>query len=107
MPAENGLRLDDQEGRTPLTPDFGKPDPEEAIAKAQLRSRMAALIDGQLLSESKILQSQTLTVSECVGEYIKASKAWIIKPAVSGVKREVQCLLKIGILAKDRLSRGP
>lgn len=74
MPAENGLRLDDQEGRPPLTPDFGKPDPEEAIAKAQLRSRMAALIDGQLLSESKILQSQTLTVSECVGEYIDEGK---------------------------------
>src|SRR5262245_23274632 len=74
MPDENGLRLDDQEGRTPLTPDFGKPDPEEAIAKAQLRSRMAALIDGQLLSESKILQSQALTVSECVGEYIDEGK---------------------------------
>jgi hypothetical protein len=33
----------------------------------------------------------------------KASKAWIINPTVSGVKREVQCLLKIGILAKDNL----
>jgi len=31
----------------------------------------------------------------------KASKAWIIKPTVSGVKREAQCLLKIGILATD------
>jgi hypothetical protein len=27
---------------------------------------------------------------------MKASKAWIIKPTLSGVKREVQCLLKIG-----------
>jgi hypothetical protein len=57
-----------------LTPDFGKPDPEEAIVKAQLWSRMVALIDGQLLSESKILQSQTLTVSECGGEYIDEGK---------------------------------
>jgi hypothetical protein len=35
----------------------------------------------------------------------KASKAWIIKPTVSGVMREVQCLLKIGILAKDRFDK--
>jgi len=33
-------------------------------------------------------------------------KAWIIKRTVSGVKREVQCLLKIGILAKDRRQRA-
>src|SRR6266545_4845414 len=51
MPAENRLRLDDQEGRAPLTPDFGELDPGEAISWAQLRSRMAALINRQLLSE--------------------------------------------------------
>ena len=48
---------------------FGEPDPEEAISWAQLRSRMAALINGQLLSEGEILQSQTMTVSECGGEH--------------------------------------
>jgi hypothetical protein len=36
---------------------------------AQLRSLMAALINGQLLSDGEILQSQTLTMSECEGEY--------------------------------------
>jgi len=30
---------------------------------------MAALINGQLLSEGEILQRQTLRVSECGGEY--------------------------------------
>ena len=74
MPAENFLRLDDQECRAPLTPDFGEPDPEEAISQAQLRSGMAALINGQLLSEGEVLQSQTLTVSECGGEYRDKSK---------------------------------
>jgi hypothetical protein len=60
-----------QKSLTPsrLTPDFGEPDPEEAISWAQLRSRMAALINGQLLSEGEILQSQTPRVSECGGEY--------------------------------------
>jgi hypothetical protein len=35
----------------------------------QLPSRMAAMINGQLLSEGEILQNQSLTVSECGGEY--------------------------------------
>jgi hypothetical protein len=35
----------------------------------------------------------------------KASKTWIIKSTVSRVKREVQCLLKIGIVAKDMYER--
>jgi len=68
MPVENGLRLDDQESRAPLTPDSGERDPEEAISWAELRSRMAALINGQLLSEGEILQSQTLMVFESGGE---------------------------------------
>jgi hypothetical protein len=29
-------------------------------------------------------------------------RAWSIEPTISGSKREVQCLLKIGILAKHR-----
>jgi hypothetical protein len=66
---ENGLWLDDQKSRAPLAPDFGEPDPEEAISWAQSQSRMAVLINGQLLPEGEILQSQTLTVSECGGEY--------------------------------------
>ena len=69
MPAENGLRLNDQEGRAPLTPNSGEPDPEGEISLPQLRSRMAAMINGQLLSEGDILQNQPLTVSECGGEY--------------------------------------
>jgi hypothetical protein len=36
--------------------------PEETISWAQLWSRMAALINRQLLSEGEVLQSQTLTV---------------------------------------------
>jgi hypothetical protein len=34
-----------------------------------MRSRMAAMINGQLLSEGEILQDQPLTVSECGCEY--------------------------------------
>jgi len=45
------------------------PAAREAISWAELRSRMASLINGQLLSEGEILQSRTLTVSESGGEY--------------------------------------
>jgi len=40
----------------------------------ELRSRVAALINSQYLSEGEILQSQTLTVSECGGEYREEGK---------------------------------
>lgn len=53
--------------RAPSTPGSGEPDPEEAISWAQLWSRMAEMINGQLLSEGEILPSHTLTVSECGG----------------------------------------
>lgn len=58
LPAGDGLRLDDQEGRALLAPDFGEPDPAEAIWWMELRSRMAAPINGQLLPEGEILQGQ-------------------------------------------------
>jgi len=31
MPADDSLRHENHQGRTPLAPDFGKPNPEEAI----------------------------------------------------------------------------
>jgi hypothetical protein len=58
-----------EDSRAPLTLDSGEPDPEKAISWAQLRSRMTAMINGQLLSEGEILQRQPLTVSECGGKY--------------------------------------
>ena len=69
MPADDSLRLDDQESRAPLAPDLGKPNPEEAISWTKLRPRMAALINGQLLSEGEILQGQVSTKFEDGNKY--------------------------------------
>jgi hypothetical protein len=44
-----------------LAPNFGEPDPEETIKQTQLRAWMAAVINGQLLAEGKILQGQIST----------------------------------------------
>ena len=74
MPAEDCLRLDDQEGRTPLAPNLGKPNPEEAITGAELRPRMEALINGQLLPEGEILQGKVATKFDEGNEYRNGGK---------------------------------
>jgi hypothetical protein len=47
-----------------LAPDFGELDPEETITQTELRSRMVAVINGQLLSEREVLQGQVSTKFE-------------------------------------------
>ena|SRR5215813_470808 len=81
---------------------LGKPNPEETISWAELWAWLAAHIDGQLLPEGEILQGQVTTKFED-GKSVemKESKAWIIMLTLAGAKREVQCLLKIGFLARD------
>ena len=64
MPAEDALRLDDRHGRAPLAPDFGEPNPEEALTWAKFQSRMAMLVNGELLSDGEILQGEFATKFE-------------------------------------------
>jgi hypothetical protein len=64
IPAYVGLWLDDHEGRAALAPEYGKPNPEEAIKRAELGSWTASPIDGQLLSEGEIFQGQIATKFE-------------------------------------------
>jgi hypothetical protein len=58
MPAEHGVRLDDEERVAP----FGKPstdeNPEPAVAVAQPRARRPALQHKQLLAQAEILRDQ-------------------------------------------------
>jgi len=61
---DDRLWFDVQEGRAPLAPNSKEPDPEEAIKQPELRARMAALINGQLLAKGEVLQSQFLTEFE-------------------------------------------
>ena len=74
MPAEDSLWLDDCQGRAPLAPNLGKPNPEEAITGAQFRPRMAALINGQLLPEGEILQGKVATKFEDGNKYKNEGK---------------------------------
>jgi hypothetical protein len=68
---------------------------------------MATLVDGQLLAEGEMLQGQVTTVFEDGNEYgNEGSKARSIKPTVAGARKEVQCLLKIGVLARHNRNFG-
>jgi hypothetical protein len=69
----------------PLTPDFGEPDPEEAISWEQLQSRMAAMINGQLLLEGKILCVLSgAGIDIAVNKSVPAPEGTPISPSLGG-----------------------
>ena len=56
MPANDGLRLDDDQGRSPIAPNFAQPSPEEPIGGCQFRPLHRATQDAELVPEREILQ---------------------------------------------------
>jgi hypothetical protein len=56
VPADHGLRLNDDEGRAPAGPELGQPCPEESISGGQLRSLDRTLQDPELVVQSKDLK---------------------------------------------------
>ena len=58
VPAHDGVRLDEDEGRAPTTPQPGDPDPEDAVSSAKAGTLCRAADDGQLLSKGQILGDQ-------------------------------------------------
>ena len=55
MPAQDGLRLDDEQTRPPASPKTGKPYSEDPISPAEPRALHRALEDGYLLAERQVL----------------------------------------------------
>jgi hypothetical protein len=64
MPGHDGLGLDDDNSRTPISPTARQPDPEQAIDLAQARPFGVSLVDRELLAKSKILESETPAAGE-------------------------------------------
>jgi hypothetical protein len=58
MPAEDGLRLDDEQTRPPVSPQAGKPTPEDPVSPMEPRALQRALEDGTLLAERQVLRSE-------------------------------------------------
>ncbi len=55
MPAQDGLRLDDEEVRPPVSPEPGKPEPEDPVSPTEPRALHRALKEGYLLAERQVL----------------------------------------------------
>jgi len=62
MPPDDGLRLDQDEGRAPLLPDPRQAHPEGPVGHGVTWSGGLVTEDGELLTEGEIFQSQLRTV---------------------------------------------
>jgi hypothetical protein len=58
MPADDGLRLDDDEGAGPVAPDTRQPYPERANPWRETRTRPFATEDGELLAQGEVLERE-------------------------------------------------
>jgi cytochrome c5 len=58
MPADDGLRLHEDEGALPVGPQAAERDPECSVSVSQLGAFGLVLQNGQLLSQSEVLQSE-------------------------------------------------
>ena len=64
MPRDDGVRLDDDQRRSPVGPDATEPRPEESIGHGQPRSLHRALQDAQLVTECQDLKLQGHAAAE-------------------------------------------
>ena len=72
MSADDGFRRDDDEGLLPRRPDPPSDYPEEVIEKPETRARMSTLQSEELLTQSDILEKETLPSAE---EAVQGSEA--------------------------------
>ena len=63
MPAEDRLRLDEDQGRLPASPSVGEQDPEHSVRPAETRPLHLALQGSQLVTQRKILKDKFSTAS--------------------------------------------
>ena len=68
MPADDRLRIDEQERLLPSTPETTGEYPEDFVNRSHPGSGMLALQHGQLLPESEIFQEQASMRLQAAGE---------------------------------------
>ena len=57
-PTQHGLRLDNEQGLSPVPPRPGKEEPEESITVPKFRPSLLSMENGELLAEGEILQRE-------------------------------------------------
>ena len=60
MPPHHGVRVDENQGVTPIPPSVSEQDPEESVTGAKLRAFAGAPQDGQLLTKREVLKGNGL-----------------------------------------------
>ena len=68
MPRDDGVRLDDDQRRSPVGPDATEPCPEESIGRGQPRSLHRALQDAHLVTQCEDLELQGRAAAERLHE---------------------------------------
>jgi len=58
VPGDDDLRLDDDQGGAPVSPDFAEPGPEESIGGGQTRPLDRAMQDAELVAKGQVFQLQ-------------------------------------------------
>ena len=61
MPANDGCRLNEDEGTSPAVPKPPQAGPDKAICEAEARAAVRGCQNGELVSEGQILQDQIST----------------------------------------------
>ena len=72
MPADDGFRRDQDEGLLSSRPDPPSNRPEELIEKPETRARMSTLQRNELLTQSEILEKETLPPAKEADQYAEA-----------------------------------
>ena len=71
LPSNQGVRLDNEQDRTPARPELRLPDPEDPVAPGQSRPFRSVLQDGELLPESEVLGGQLGSAMTKLGDSIR------------------------------------
>ena len=72
MPADDSFRCDDEESLFPSRPDPPSDYPEELIEKPGTRARMSTLQHDELLTQSEILEKETLPPEKEADQHAEA-----------------------------------
>ena len=72
QPAGDGFRRDQDEGLLPIRPDAPSNHPEELIEMPETRARMSTLEHDELLTQSEILEKETLPPAKKADQHAEA-----------------------------------
>ena len=68
LPSEDGIRSHDSQRPPPPGPDSGQGGPEQAVSRAELWAGQRSLVDGELLAQGQVLESELAVAADEEGK---------------------------------------